>query len=466
MLFTVAQIPEYLHTHSKSVYKLVKDNRIPFTKQKGIGYRFKKEEIDKWLSESSFYPAQDLEIQCKIKLDGLAGYDKRFLKEVSGLSKKMTRWRYSNEIVYRIKNQGNFESWGIEYRDENGKRKQRIVPNAQSRRDAVIALNHKVQEVFNLLHGVKSETKEIKFNEFAELYLRDYAIVAKASWKSDYYYLKARLIPYFGCRLLSEIRQHLIEQYKAKRINDGVRKSTVNRELACLKKMFNKAIDWEYAKENPVLKVKLFSEKDNMMERVLTEDEEERLIESSEPHLKPIVVTALQTGMRKGEILNLKWQDVNISKREIKVEKTKSGIVRVIPISESLFIEFEKLKKANGKTGCVFTYPETGKPMKDVKRSFQTACKRAGIKGIRFHDLRHTFASRLVEKGVDIITVKDLLGHSSVRVTERYTHSNKNQKKQAVESLVKPKADKVKDLLEICETVEAENLIIDSFSVN
>ncbi len=466
-LLTVKEASEYLQTHPKTVYKLAKDKEIPVIRRKRIGLRFRKSAIDKWLDEVSFIPIQNIEIQPEKELDiSLAGYDKRFLKEVSGLNKKMTRWRYSNGIVYRIKNPGGSESWGIEHRDENGKRKQRIVPNTQSREDAVIALNHKVQEVFNLLHGVKSGIKEIKFNEFADLYLKDYAMVVKESWKSDYYYLKANLIPYFGCRLLSEIRQYLIEKYKAKRIDDGVQRSTVNRELACLKKMYNKAIDWEYAKENPVIKVKFFSEKDNMIERVLTVVEEEKLIELCEPHLKPIIITALQTGMRKGEILSLKWQDVNFSKKEITVEKTKSGRTRIIPISKQLLAEFEKLKKAKSKTGYVFTYPKTGKPTKDVKRAFQTACRRAGIKGLRFHDLRHTFASRLVENGEDIITVRDLLGHSSVRITERYTHSNKELKRKAVESLSKKKAEKVGNLLEICEKVEAKNLLIDSFSVN
>ena len=97
------------------------------------------------------------------------------------------------------------------------------------------------------------------------------------------------------------------------------------------------------------------------------------------------------------------------------------------------------MHKNNGKSPHVFLNPKTGKPLKNVKRAFLGACKRAGIK-IRFQDLRHTFASRLVQSGVDLINVKDLCGHSSVKVTERYTHSNKDLKREAVEILGKSQA--------------------------
>jgi integrase len=200
--------------------------------------------------------------------------------------------------------------------------------------------------------------------------------------------------------------------------------------------MFNLAIDWGYAKDNPVRRVKLFSEDNlNLKERILTDDEEERLLEASKSHLRPIILTALHTGMRRGEILGLKWHQVDLAKRIIRVEKTKSGKNRFIPISEFLMLELVKLKKENGTSQFVFLNPRTRKPMTDVKTSFNAATRRAGIYGLRFHDLRHTFASRLVEMGFDLITVKDLLGHNSVITTQRYTHANAEQKKKAVHAL-------------------------------
>jgi integrase len=229
--------------------------------------------------------------------------------------------------------------------------------------------------------------------------------------------------------------------------------------------MFNLAIDWGYAKDNPVRRVKLFSEKDNLKERILTDDEEEKLLEASTSHLRPIILTALHTGMRRGEILGLKWHQVDLAKRIIRVEKTKSGKNRFIPISEFLMLELVKLKKENGTSQFVFLNPRTRKPMTDVKTSFNAATRRAGIYGLRFHDLRHTFASRLVEMGFDLITVKDLLGHNSVITTQRYTHANAEQKKKAVHALGQ-KASPMSDFIPAVSTRSEGTVLVDVLSTN
>lgn len=160
-------------------------------------------------------------------------------------------------------------------------------------------------------------------------------------------------------------------------------------------------------------------------------------METCSDALRPILVTALNTGMRKSEILNLKWVQVDLKARRIRVEKTKSGKVRHIPINDVLLYELRRLK---GKNSYVFFNPETRKPYLDMKKGFKAACRRADIKGMRFHDLRHTFASRLVEKGVDIETVRDLLGHHSILITQRYAHSSRERKRAAVELLSKGKS--------------------------
>ena len=177
------------------------------------------------------------------------------------------------------------------------------------------------------------------------MYLENYAKTQKRSWKTDLSYLNAHLIPFFGDYLLSAINQLAIEQYISRRISDGVQKSTINRELACLKKMLNKAIDWQYLDENPARKVKLFSEKDNLKERVPALEEEAKLLESCRESLGTIALTAIHTGMRRAGILNLKWEDVNLEKREIKVRKTKSGSIRTVPFNETLFLRLSMLKK-------------------------------------------------------------------------------------------------------------------------
>jgi integrase len=111
--------------------------------------------------------------------------------------------------------------------------------------------------------------------------------------------------------------------------------------------------------------------------------------------------------------------------------------VRFIPINYILFEEFLKLRIRNGRGSFLFVNPQTEKPFTRIYKSFKSACERAGIEGLRFHDLRHTFATRLVEKGVDIETVKELLGHYGISITQRYTHSSDERKKKAVGLLVK-----------------------------
>jgi len=159
--------------------------------------------------------------------------------------------------------------------------------------------------------------------------------------------------------------------------------------------------------------------------------------------------------MRRGEILSLEWRNVDLTKRIIRVEKTKNGKIRFIPINDLLLNELVGLKMNNGGSDYVFLYPKTHNPIKDVKTAFNAAKRRAGIKDLRFHDLRHTFASRLIESGVDIITVKDLLGHCSVETTQRYTHSRADQKMKAVQSLVK-KEVKIHEFVPVLSTRKKE----------
>jgi len=270
-------------------------------------------------------------------------------------------------------------------------------------------------------------------------------MVKKRAWeRSDKIYLNASLIPYFGEYELSEITTFDIEQFIAKRIKDGVRKSTVNRDLSCLRKMFNKAFDWNYLAASPFKGIRLFSEAEYKRERVLSHREQAKLYKEAAPHLKPIIICALMTAMRKSEILGLQWKSVNLVKREIIVQATsaKSGKSRTIPINDTLFKELVKLKRMNGKSnGYVFLYkdPGTGKmrPVKSVKRAFMSACKRANIKNLTFHDLRHVASSLMIERGASLVTVQALLGHSHLQTTEIYLHSDMKQLRKAVELLEK-----------------------------
>jgi len=140
--------------------------------------------------------------------------------------------------------------------------------------------------------------------------------------------------------------------------------------------------------------------------------------------------------MRKGEIFNLKWQDVNFNLRLVHVSDSKNNEARDIPINDVLYETLKALKdKAEEGQDYIFVNPKTNKPYDNVKKSFKTALKKAGIEDFTFHDLRHTFASHLVMSGVDLMTVKELLGHKDIKMTMRYSHLSPDHKRMAVKRM-------------------------------
>jgi len=460
-LLTVKEVSSLVQLHPNTIYKLVEKGEIPFSRIRGVCIRFEEERITEWLKErsSKTYPLLEPLLKANLALDG---YDKLFLKGgKSRMSQKV--WSYPFGSVYLRQTKSGKERWYIYYRID-GERVREVVRNAQSRADALKVLQVKVADAFRGKHGFKKEEKKIKFKDFADEYIENYAKVNKRSWKDDEYCLD-RLKRFFESLYLHDVSSYDIEKFKLEILNSGLSKARVNRYLALLKKMFNLAIDWNYLKENPLRRVKLFSERDNLKERILSPEEEEKLLEASSEHLRPIIITALCTGMRRGEILSLKWNKIDLSRRTIRVDKAKSGKIRILPINDALFKELSILKK-DQKSDYVFVYPKTGKPINDVKTAFNATLRRAGIRDLRFHDLRHTFASRLIERGVDLITVKDLLGHHSVTVTQRYTHSNADQKRKAVESLPSKSGEKPLTFIPLVSTQKERAVLNELFSAN
>ena len=325
--------------------------------------------------------------------------------------------------------------WWVDYFDQN---RERIQESSRStnRRDAESLLNIRKSE---LLRGVFRRPVKITFGEFGKRYM-EHAKVNKRSWLRDEQML-GHLQRFFGTeRRLTEITSADIEGYKMHR-RASVSGSTVNREMALLKRMFNLAIEWDlYLGLNPFRKVKFFREFNTGL-RVLSLEEEEKLLQNAASYIQDLIRFALNTGMRVGEIFSLRWETVNLEKNVLNVFAPKTQKIRGIPINAEArkVLEYWALGKRNE---FVFYNPETGKPFVDLKAGFKLACKKAGITGVTWHTLRHTFASRLVDRGVDIVTVKELLGHSSITLTMRYTHTNLDSKRAAVEKLLHNECDK------------------------
>lgn len=187
--------------------------------------------------------------------------------------------------------------------------------------------------------------------------------------------------------------------------------------------MFTKSVEWDLV-ETEILKrvrrVKLLQENNRRL-RFLSKDECMALVGACNPHLRQIVVTALNTGCRKEEILSLQWsQHIDLQHGFILLDVTKNGDRREIPINQTLREVLGSIPRRID-SPYVFVNGE-GKRYQDVKRSFHSACRKAGIKDFHFHDLRHCFASHLVMAGIDITTVKTLLGHKTLTMTLRYSH--------------------------------------------
>jgi len=285
--------------------------------------------------------------------------------------------------------------------------------------------------------GKQPEIKRIAnytFRELSEKYLA-WIIGRQKSAKIKGYIIR-QLVKTFGNLPLRRFNTSLVEQLQTDSMNRGLRNSSCNKILNILKHMFTKAVEWEMVESETlkrIRKVKLLRD-DGKRLRYLSKEECQALINNCDPHLYPIVITALNTGMRKGEILSLKWDNVDLRHGFILLDVTKNGERREIPINRTLKATLQAITRRLD-VPYVFFDQNIGKAYQDVKRSFKTALRRTGIKDFHFHDLRHTFASHLVMAGVDITTVKELLGHKTLIMTLRYSHFAPAHKVKAMDIL-------------------------------
>ena len=276
------------------------------------------------------------------------------------------------------------------------------------------------------------------FEELMERYLSEHA--ARKSQPRHYRGYTNNLKAFFGGRTLAEITPKLIVEYKNLRYAAGLKPASINRELSSLKKAFNLAVrEWEWCRVNPVSRVSMERE-NNQRDRWLSVEEETRLLQACAPWLHDLVIFALHTGMRMGEILELTWRGADVSRRTVMVFRSKNGERRTIPVNQTvLTVLKEKAKVRSLKTDLifcskVFTPIESG----HLRRSFRLALSKAKIEDFHFHDLRHTFATRLVQAGVDLYKVQRLLGHKSPIMTQRYAHHYPESLRDGVEILDRP----------------------------
>ncbi|MCX6832960.1 MAG: site-specific integrase [candidate division Zixibacteria bacterium] len=266
----------------------------------------------------------------------------------------------------------------------------------------------------------------VKFDRLCEICL-EWSRGNKKSWQSDQTIIN-RLSKVFSGKKLSERTVLDVERYKALRIKT-VSDVTTNREVALLKHMFNKAVAWNLAKDNPIMLVKLFR-KNNARIRHLTLSKIKSLLDECADYIRPIVEFALNMGMRYREIRSLRCGHVDLRNRLIYIDEKKWGR-REVPMTDYIFHYLVEHQRASGRV-----FDEAGgKLVGKMRTAHENAVKRVGISDLTFHELRHAFASHLVMAGVDLLTVKELLGHKSINVTLRYSHLSPAHKRNAVELL-------------------------------
>lgn len=271
-------------------------------------------------------------------------------------------------------------------------------------------------------HLPSQRGKNTSFFWMCEQYLEKHAKVNKRSWRGDEINIR-KLKEHFGDVPLANIRPQDVEVYKADRLGH-VKESTVNRELALLKVIFSKAVRWGYAGRNPIKEVELFKEEKTPV-RLLTPEERRKILDACPEFLRPIVLMALKTGMRQGEIIALEWRDVDLAQDLINVRHTKAKKLRQIPIHPELKRILKELPRT---TPFVFSNSAGAKFHRNgiVREAFEKVREKVGIPELTFHMLRHNFASELIAKGADVRTVQEYMGHSSLRMLQRYAHINRS----------------------------------------
>jgi integrase len=315
--------------------------------------------------------------------------------------------------------------------------------------------------------------EEHTFNSYLEEVYGPWAKTHRKTGNATIDRLNACFKKDFGKKPLPDITAWIVEKWRTARLKKGIKPTTVNRDLTALKAALSKAVEWGHLPEHPLKKVKPSKSDNNGKIRYLDTDEEQRLRAALdrreerirqerhqanawrkergyEPmpdlrkaafadHLKPLVLLAINTGLRRAELFSLTWENVDTNRAMLAIVGTaaKSGKTRYVPLNdEALSVLNGWQEQTDRKTGLCFPN-KNGKPMHDVNTSWGNVLVDAKIENFRWHDMRHHFASHLVMAGVDLNTVRELLGHADLKMTLRYAHLAPEHKAAAVAKLMK-----------------------------
>lgn len=334
------------------------------------------------------------------------------------------------------------KTFSCRYRDPRGKQVERKLGSARAlklseARERVLDIQAKLamgEDPFEVRRTLKNVPT---FAAFVAAHYMPYIKGYKRSWETDETLLRNHVLPKIGNLYLDEIkRQHLIEIFSHHR--ETHKPASTNRVIILCRYIFNLALKWEVEgmTRNPTAGIEVYPV-NNHRERYLKDDEALRLFEALEaspnPLLPYIVAMLLLTGARKREVLNAKWTDINLDKRLWRIEFNKTGKTRHVPLSQGALSLLAKLPRKED-NDYLFPNPRTGKPFVHIFQSWDTARQKAGLKDVRIHDLRHSFASYVINQGHSLYEVQKLLGHTQVKTTQRYAHLSHDSLLNAADS--------------------------------
>jgi integrase len=344
------------------------------------------------------------------------------------LTKQEITDRECKGLVLEVRRSGG-KTYYLRYTGYRGKQRQYRIGNAavltlqQARHIARATLNQ-VATGQDPLDQKAAAKKVPTFAQFIDEQYLPHIKTYKRSWGTDVSILKNHLLPRFAKRYMDDITRQDIVKLHLDRKASGAAAGSANRLLIMMRFIFNLALRWEVPgiKDNPTKNVPLMPE-NNKKERYLSQDEARQLYaavcQSDNPMLQYIVPMLILTGARKREVLDARWEDFDLDRRLWRIPTTKLGKPRHVPISDGVM---SLLGSVPDSPEYVFANPKTGKPYVSIFCSWNTARKLAGLPEVRVHDLRHSFASLLINNGRSLYEVQKILGHTQVKTTQRYAH--------------------------------------------
>ncbi|MCJ2124560.1 tyrosine-type recombinase/integrase, partial [Methylobacterium sp. J-077] len=265
----------------------------------------------------------------------------------------------------------------------------------------------------------------------------------KAGTVETYRYNSRVLTRLLGHLHLDEIDRRALADFVATRKRTGVTDATIRRDLALIGSIFTAAIRWGWADTSPVTRFnKKTLRESSPRTRFLAREEFARLHNAASADLKPILVLAVETGLRKEELLSLTLPSIDLRRRELRLTLTKTGRPRQVPLStRALETIKELLERSRPRSPYLFCKSD-GARVGDPKKAFGGACHRAGIEDFRFHDLRHTYASWWVQDGGDLYRLSRILGHTTLQMSSRYAHLRTDDLHEELERVTRRRSRK------------------------